>query len=132
MVKGQVSLPLGDLEIAVMEHLWCTGSADVKTTYETLQGGAPRSLNTVQSTLERLARKGLLSRRKHSRAYVYSPRLSREDLLLQTTSQIAESLGANNSNALLAAFLNLADQEDDDSLDRLQRLIDERRNSETK
>lgn len=127
MGPRDISLPLGDLELAVMEHLWNAGSGDVRSVHRALGSESPRASNTVQSTLERLSRKGLLLRRKRSRAFVYEPALSREDLLLKTMSQIADRLGNADSQVLMASFVELASREDPGNLDHLQQLIDARR-----
>lgn len=127
MERSEISLPLGELELAVMEHLWEVGAADVKTVHTALARDSRRSLNTTQSTLERLSRKGILSRRKHSRAFVYEPALSREAFLIRTMSEIAASLGGADSNALMATFVELAGRDDAANLDRLEQLIEQHR-----
>ena len=74
---------LGDLEKRVMRYLWTATHADVKDVHAKLtkdQGGA---LNTIQSALDRLYRKGLLDRRKQGHAYVYCPRIGRRELIAQ-------------------------------------------------
>lgn len=123
----EIGLPLGDLEIEVMEYLWEHGPADVKVVHEALGEGKRRTQNTVQSTLERLYQKRLLNREKQSRAYVYSPEVGREALLVQTMGQIADRLGARDSGALMASFVELADLDDPNNLDLLQQLIDSQR-----
>jgi predicted transcriptional regulator len=68
-----------------------------------------------------------LSREKVSRAFLYSPAVERETLLLDTMGQIANQLGARDTGALMASFVQRAEQDDPGNLDRLQQLIDERR-----
>lgn len=128
MRNKEINLPLGELEIEVMELLWDAGPADVKSVHEVLGQARRRSLNTVQSTLERLYRKGLLAREKQSRAYVYRPNVGREALLVQTMGHIADRLGARDSGALMASFVELADLQNPENLEMLQALIDEQRN----
>ncbi len=123
MSNRTIDLPLGALELEVMEHLWAQGSADVRSAHEALSALRPRQLNTLQSTLDRLFRKGVLAREKISRAYRYTPKLDREALLLSSMHTIAEQLGDIDRGALLASFLEL-DGEDDATLDRLQAVID--------
>ncbi|MBN0002216.1 BlaI/MecI/CopY family transcriptional regulator, partial [Pseudomonas aeruginosa] len=45
---------LGDLEIAVLEDIWRFGPSDTKAVYSRIGQSRSISLNTVQSTLERL------------------------------------------------------------------------------
>ena len=130
MRNNEVYSPLGDLEVEVMEFLWDAGPAEVKSVHEVLGKNNRRSLNTVQSTLERLYRKRLLSREKHSRAYVYTAKVGREALLVQTMGQIADRLGARDSGALMASFVELADLQNPENLERLQQLIDAQRESD--
>lgn len=118
---------LGDLEIAVLEHLWAAGEADAKSVHRALGKTRTISLSTIQSTLERLVRKLLLTRNKVSHAYVYSPLVDRRRLMTTIIDEVVQSFSAGDSEFMLAAFLDLADRSDPDNLDRLQRLIDERR-----
>jgi hypothetical protein len=62
---------LGERELRVMEILWKTPHLDARGVTGRLAGRKP-SLSTVQSTLERLYRKGLAEREKQGSAYRYS------------------------------------------------------------
>lgn len=118
---------LGDLEKAVLDDLWAHASADAKAVH--LRVGVARgiSLNTVQSTLERLHRKTLLSREKISHAYVYSPRVQREELMSAMIVELVGSLGHAQSSSMLSAFVDFAVRADQSNLDRLEALIAQRR-----
>jgi predicted transcriptional regulator len=65
---------LGRLEMAVLDRLWSAGEADVTAMHAAV--GEPRALsrNTIQSTLERLARKGLAERTKVGREHASAAR----------------------------------------------------------
>jgi predicted transcriptional regulator len=110
---------LGDLETAVLEHVWTRGPCDVKAVHRTLGSRRGITLNTVQSTMERLFRKGLLSREKVSHAYVYSPRHTREEVVSRVLK--------GEAIPVLEAFVDLAARTDEANLDRLELLIAERR-----
>jgi predicted transcriptional regulator len=62
------SVRLGELESAVLERLWSAGPEDVKAVHQAVGARRGITLNTVQSTMERLYRKGLLARDKVSHA----------------------------------------------------------------
>ena len=85
------------------------------------------TLNTVQSTLERLYRKGLLERQKVSHAYVYSPKVSRAEFGTRAMQQFVRDLHGGKLEAVLAAFVDLAAQTGPDELSKLERLVMERR-----
>lgn len=114
---------LGELEAAVMGHVWDAGPSDVKAVHAQVGRTRGITLNTVQSTMERLSRKGLLDRRKVSHAYVYSASLSRESFGAGIVRDVVQRFLGGEPAPLLAAFVDLAAREGDDELDRLERLI---------
>lgn len=118
---------LGELETAVLEHVWTAGPSDVKAVHRTLGSRRKITLNTVQSTMERLFRKGLLAREKVSHAYVYSPRQTREELGARVVEEVVSRLLQGEAVPVLEAFVDLAARTDAENLDRLERLIAERR-----
>ena len=61
--------------ITVMEILWERGDSNVHDVVERL--GRPLAYTTVMTLLDRLARKGTISRRKVGRAFVYAPGITR-------------------------------------------------------
>lgn len=119
--------PLGDLEIAVLEDIWCHGSSDTKTVHARVGRLRSISLNTVQSTLERLFRKGLLQREKISHAYEYSSAVSRQELMGRLVESAVRRVAGAQPDALLSAFVEIAARADDDQLRRLEELIARRR-----
>src|SRR5437660_8201750 len=77
LFKNRAPAPLGPLEIALMEILWTHGEGNVRDVIDRL--GRPLAYTTVMTTLDRLYKKGLLTRRKAERAFVYSAALTREE-----------------------------------------------------
>jgi predicted transcriptional regulator len=118
---------LGELELAVLQRLWAAGPADVKAMHGAV--GGPRGLapNTIQSTLERLHRKGLAERWKEGRAYRYAARVSPEAWLAENVDGLLGALRGADPSLLLAAFVDLAERTGPDQLDALERMIRERR-----
>jgi predicted transcriptional regulator len=114
---------LGELETAVLDHLWTAGPSDVKAVQRSV--GDPRgiTLNTVQSTMERLFRKGLLARDKVSHAYVYTPQHTREELGARMVQDLVKRLMRGEAAPVLEAFVDLAARADEATLDRLEQLI---------
>ena len=60
-----------------MEIIWRRGESNVHDVIGELT--RPLAYTTVMTTLDRLFKKGLLDRRKHERAFLYLPRLSRAE-----------------------------------------------------
>jgi predicted transcriptional regulator len=118
---------LGALELAVLEALWREGGRDAKTVHREVGVSRGISLNTVQSTLERLFRKGLLAREKVSHAFLYTPALQRQELMVRLIGDLVETLSDGRPEPMLAAFVDLAGRVDEENLERLERLLAERR-----
>jgi len=118
---------LGELEIAVMEHLWAIDVADAKAIHRQLGEKRNISPNTIQSTADRLYKKGLLNREKVSHAFVYSPAVTREQLMAEMIDNVVDKLSGGRTEAMLSAFVDLASRIEQNSLDRLEELIAERR-----
>ena len=114
---------LGDLEAAVMAHVWDVGPCDVKAAHQIIGRRRHITLNTVQSTMERLHRKGFLDRQKVSHAYVYSARVTREGFGAQVVREVVDRFLGGKPAPMLAAFVDFAARVGDDELARLEQLI---------
>jgi predicted transcriptional regulator len=114
---------LGDLELVILGYLWDTGDADVQETHTAIGRKRGISTNTVGSTLERLFRKGLLEREKVSHAYRYRPAIAREAFRMRRVVEAAGGIESLGKSGLLAAFVDLVADSDQDALAELERLI---------
>ena len=120
-----VNRPLGSLEQAVMDVLWRRSPASVHDVAKELVDRA-LAYTTLMTTLDRLHRKGLVSRAKRGHAYHYRPAISRADFERQLVSAMLGGIPAASRETLLAGFLDFA-CDDVGALDALERLIAERR-----
>jgi len=118
---------LGELEIAVLEYLWSNGELDTKSVHAVLGKARGISHNTIQSTLERLFKKKLLTRMKVSYAYVYQTAVARDELMGQMINDVVNTISKDNTDGMLAAFVDIAARTDDAHLDKLEQLINEYR-----
>jgi predicted transcriptional regulator len=120
---------LGHLEIQILEQLWLNQEGTAKSVHAILLADRKITLNTVQSTLERLCRKGLLGRSKLSHSYVYKAIESKEVMLGQLIQDMLNRF-ENNSSLNIAAVINAAELVDEKALDLLEQEIKHRRQSE--
>ena len=123
---------LGELEMAVLEYLWSNGEFDAKEVHVALGKVRGISHNTIQSTLERLFKKELLARQKISHAYVYKTAVARDELMGRMINDVVNTISKDNSDGMLAAFVDIAARTDDAHLDRLEQLINEYRSNQGK
>jgi len=68
------------LEMLCLKALWRRGEANVKDVREMVARSRPLAYTTIMTVLERMVRKGKLTRRKVGRAFVYSLQASRETM----------------------------------------------------
>lgn len=116
--------PLGPLEENVMEILWAGGESSVRDVIQKLE--RPLAYTTVMTTLDRLFKKGLLTRHKSDRAFVYSPRLSRSEYnRARANSLVAGFLSgpASGRGLLLSSFLDVVGHHDREFLADLEKKI---------
>lgn len=118
---------LGPLEISCLEAMWADGPLDARALHGEFSRERRISLSTVQSTLERLHRKGLASRTKVSHAYMYAAELSREAVMARLVDVALKPFASSPGQGLLAAFAEYAAAADDAALEELESLIAERK-----
>lgn len=118
---------LGDLEIATLEALWKGGEGDARGLHAKLGKGRGITLSTMQSTLERLYRKGLLSREKVSHAYIYAPVESRDTVMAKVVEAALHNFGTAPRERFMAAFSGYAADADDATLAALEKMIADRK-----
>lgn len=114
---------LGELELLVLEALWQEPHLDAKMVCGKIPGSKQPSLNTVQSTLERLCKKGLVDRIKNGHAYSYFASVSRGNLLGRLMGDVIHLLHDGRLETILSSFVNVAADLDERSLNDLETLI---------
>ena len=122
-----VGSALGKLEKTVMEEAWRRGRVSASDIYRAF--GERTAYTTWMTTLDRLFKKGLLAREKDGRAYVYSPRVSREEFERGVAEDVLGDLLDRSGGAepLLACIVDAVSEHDRALLDELQRLVEEKR-----
>jgi predicted transcriptional regulator len=118
---------IGELELSVLEHLWSRGEADVTDTHAAVGRRRGITPNTVGSALERLYKKGLARRQKVSHAFRYTAALGRDEFAARRVLDAAGGVEALSKAGLLSAFVDLVAEVDEASLERLERLVAEKR-----
>jgi predicted transcriptional regulator len=116
---------LGTLEREVMEELWRRGSASVRDVQQAFDERV--AYTTLMTTLDRLYRKKLLSRRKEGHAFLYTPRFSREEFERTVAKEVLDGLLEADAEPLLLHFVEAVSERDRRLLDELDRIVQEKR-----
>jgi predicted transcriptional regulator len=122
--REAVTSELGELEREVMRLAWRDGEVSVRDVQKALGGG--RAYTTVMTTLDRLFRKGLVTRRKSGRAFFYSPHVTPDEFERGLAQNVLEGLfsrAAGGPEPLLACIVEEVGERDRELLDELDRLV---------
>ena len=121
------SSQLGPLEERLLEALWQRGPATVRE----LQESDCRDLayTTVMTTLDRLFKKGVLTREAEGRAFRYTPRFTREELHREAAGEaVRQMLDASPASSLPLSYLvEILSERDAQLLDELRQLVENKR-----
>ncbi|HEX8889114.1 MAG TPA: BlaI/MecI/CopY family transcriptional regulator [Pyrinomonadaceae bacterium] len=123
-----VCFALGNLERDTLEELWERGEMSVRDMYQAF--GERAAYTTVMTTLDRLFRKGLLTRRKEGRAFLYSPGISRAEFEQGVAEDVIDGLlgrGAESAEPVMACFVDAVSERDRELLDELERLVQDKK-----
>jgi len=112
---------LGALESSVMGVAWTTAPLTAREVCDRLTGSKERAYTTIMTTMDRLHRKGLLSREKAGLAWSYRPTLDRVAHEKSLADQLATRILSSHGEAGLVAFVEAVT--DASMLDRLSALI---------
>ncbi len=111
----------------MLDALWARGSATVR---DLVEGNCPDlAYTTVMTTLDRLFKKGLLTRSEEGRAFRYTPQFSREELQREAAGHaFRQLLDASPASSLPLSFLvEFLGERDAQLLDDLRKLVEHKR-----
>ena len=121
------AMQLGELEKQVLEYLWKADPADAKQVHSYFEKNRGGSLNTIQSTLDRLFKKDLLGRVKHGHAFQYFPKVDRHELIGQLIKSVTNDFIVEDENSVIAAFSSISSDLDEQQLNKLEAMIEAQR-----
>jgi predicted transcriptional regulator len=113
---------LGELESAVMEILWTQSQQTVNEVEERLRNKREIAHTTVLTTLDRMYRKGYLTREKEAKAFVYAPRYTRDEFERMLAQEVLGALIGHFTEPALSTFVDLVSDEPG-ALDQLEEKI---------
>ena len=113
---------LGELERAVMDHLWDTDEPQtVREVREALCSRREMAYTTIMTVLHRLARKSLVDQIREDRAFRYAPSHGRDELvarlMVDALDQVADRDGRQ------AALVHFVERVGVDETDALRRAL---------
>ncbi len=90
------------LELSCLNALWSLGKGNVRDVQQVVCKNRPLAYTTIMTVLDRLVRKGKLSRAKAGRSYCYSPEASRDALRDAAIRDLLEGFFDGSEGDLMA------------------------------
>src|SRR3990172_7969120 len=120
-------LPGGELEYAVLSALWELGPASAREIHERV--GEPRALvyTTIAKVLDRLHDKGLVSRKKTGKAFVYQAKITRAVVDQARAREAVSKVLGDEPRPAMVALVDAVEAVDPKLLDEIERLVAARR-----
>src|SRR5262245_54233616 len=127
MAKAKDDLPaLSEAQLEIMNVVWEGGEVTVTDVWAVLAKRRPVARNTVLTLVDRLEKKGWLSRRADCQAYRYSAAVPRTATLGQVVHRLVDAAFAGSADALVLALLEGRGVTDEEAR-RIRQLIDKAR-----
>ena len=108
----------GDLQAEVMATVWKLGEAKVEDVRQQQPARKRSAYTTIQTVMQRLYERGLLTRDRRRNAWMYRPAFGEGEYLARA---IEERLADASKPARLEALVNLVDRLPPGELDELAR-----------
>lgn len=118
-------LRLGELQLAVLRVLWREGEADVESICRELRPERDVAYSTVSTVLSRLLDRGVVSREKEGRSYLYRAEVDEGEVRRSMVERLLDRLFGGDPAELVGHLVRRRELGDAD-LDRLRALIEER------
>jgi predicted transcriptional regulator len=113
---------LTEAELRLMDVLWARGDGTVTDVAGAL-GDPPLAYNTVLTTLRILEKKGYVKHRAVGRAFVYSPKVGRDEARSSVIDYVVSRFFDNSPRALMLKLLD-TEQLDERDLARMRSLLE--------
>lgn len=117
----------GDLQTQVMPVLWRLERATVEQVREALPRRYRSAYNTVQTVLNRLADRGLLTREREGSMIIYRPRVSEADFIGRNVQSVLDGASVEARQVVLAQLVGRLEPTELQELQALAREIGLRR-----
>jgi predicted transcriptional regulator len=89
------------LELLCLNALWSRGQGNVKEVRELVAPSRSLAYTTVMTVLDRLARRGIVTRSKAGRAFVYAPAVSRDAMRRLALKEFLDSYFDSSEHQLV-------------------------------
>lgn len=115
-----------------MEVLWANGPMSGREVHAEIGPQKGVAYTTARTVLDRLSEKGLVKKDRASGIITFSPTISRQDYQSAAAEDLAQSVFDASPDLAVSAFSGLFSKMTRKDLDKLERLIKEKKNESLK
>jgi len=117
--------PVSDAELEVLKVLWASGPSTVRDVAAALRKQRRKlAYNTVLTLLSRLREKGYVATDRRDTAHLFSPVVTREDLLGSSLAALADRVCDGTASPLVLALVR-GQRFSADEIAQLRKLLDD-------
>ena len=127
-----MSVLSGELETAIMEVLWTKGPLSGRDLHGEISRRKGIAYTTARTVLDRLAEKGFVKKDRASGMITFAPRVSRESYRSAMAEDLVERAFEASPDLAVSAFAGHFAKMSGQDLDRLEQLIQEKKNGDRK
>ena len=98
--------PLSEAQLEIMEIVWEGQEVTVSDVWTALSQRRNVARNTVLTLMDRLEKKGWLTRRAAGNTHIYTATVSRESTLSDVVSRLVETVFSGSVESLMLALLD--------------------------
>ena len=98
------------LELLCLKALWSLQEGNVRDVQQIVAQSRPLAYTTIMTVLDRLVRKGKLSRHKVGRAFVYRPQTTRDTMRRAAVRELLEGYFDGSPQELIAFLRGTEEQ----------------------
>ncbi len=117
----------GEIEAEVMDILWKKGPLKGREVHEALKKKKHLAFTTVLTVLDRLSKKGLVTKARGSGLIMFSAAVSRKAFAERTATELIRSAYDLSPDLTISAFTDIFSTMKPEELSRLSELIEEKR-----
>ncbi len=126
-MKPETFRSLGDLQAAIMEHLWSSGPSSVVQVHEALADNRKVAYTTVFTELGRLLKKGLVKKRGRHLEVRYEAAVGRSAYLTSIMRGVLSTLTPEHRESALHGFVDAVAGTGREGLAELERVMRQKR-----
>ena len=128
--KGGLGALSEELERPLMDILWAKGSMKGRDLYEEIRRKRDIAYTTALTVLDRLSKKGFIKKDRKSGTILFTPRISRNAYESAVTEGFVQKAFEMSPDLAVSAFADIFSRMPKKDLDRLEKLIGEKKNGE--